>query len=109
MKELFTWLACHPNVTIDLKYMDIGYKEKGDVGNLVLTMSLACPYTLVDSEYLRHREIISIDLMLAAHCDDGDLIYDILDRTYDTLVHEKAGIINKAMDKAKELPYGYKQ
>ena len=84
MKELFKWMASHPDVILTIEHDR--YKAGSDYGALLITMKHKF-------WFIASREVILFDLIDVATNPDAILI-STLDRHYMGLINEK----NKSLD-----------
>ena len=93
MKELFKWIACHPDVTLTIEHDR--YKAFSDYGALQITMKHK-------SWCVASREIILFDLIDVATNPDAILI-STLDRHYMELIKVKEKSIDQRIDEILEV------
>ena len=84
MKELFKWMATHPDVVLEIENDDTPY------GGLIITMRHK-------SWNVKSREIILVDLFELARTPE-DIIMWTLDHHYNELIKTQAKVIDCRID-----------
>ena len=93
MKELFKWIACHPDVVLTIEHDR--YRLGCDYGALQITMKHK-------SWCIQGREIILFDLIDIATNPDAMLI-STLDHNYMELINEKGKSIDQRINEILEV------